>query len=207
VTIYNGIDTGDFAPGLRRAQASELRARLEIGEQSLVVAFVGSEWERKGLEPAIAALALAPEWTLVVAGEGDEQRYRGLAERLGVAPSVRWLGVTSDVRRVYDLADALVLPSSYETFSLVTFEAAASGLPVLATPVNGVRELIRDGETGILITREPELIGERLRRLGADPALRSRLGAAARAAAMSFGRERMVGEYDALYQRLATDRG
>jgi UDP-glucose:(heptosyl)LPS alpha-1,3-glucosyltransferase len=124
-----------------------------------------------------------------------------------VAPSVRWLGVTSDVRRVYDLADALVLPSSYETFSLVTFEAAASGLPVLATPVNGVRELIRDGETGILITREPELIGERLRRLGADPALRSRLGAAARAAAMSFGRERMVGEHDALYQRLAADRG
>jgi len=206
VTIYNGIDTDDFAPGMRRAQAAELRARLEIGEQRLVVAFVGSEWERKGLEQAIAALALAPEWTLIVAGEGDERRYRGLAESSGVAPSVRRLGVTSDVRRMYDLADALVLPSSYETFSLVTFEAAASGLPVLATPVNGVRELIRDGETGMLITREPELIAERLRRLGADPALRSRLGAAARAAAMSFGRERMVREHHALYQRLAGDR-
>ncbi len=206
VTIYNGIDTDDFAPGLRRAPASELRTRLEIGEQSLVAAFVGSEWERKGLEPAIAALALAPEWTLVVAGGGDEQRYRRLAERLGVAASVRWLGVTGDVRRVYDLADAFVLPSSYETFSLVTFEAAASGLPVLATPVNGVRELIQDGETGLLITREPEVIAERLRRLAADPALRSRLGTAARAAAMSFGRERMVREHDALYQRLADDR-
>jgi glycosyltransferase involved in cell wall biosynthesis len=203
VTIYNGIDTDAFAPGVRREQAAALRAQLGIDERGLVAAFVGSEWERKGLAPLLAALALAPEWTLVVAGGGDEQRYRQLAETAGVAERVRWLGVTGDVQRVYDLADAFVLPSSYETFSLVTFEAAASGLPVLATPVNGVRELIVDGENGMLITREPEPIGERLRRLGADPALRSALGAAARRAALSFGRERMVGEYHAMYERLA----
>ncbi len=57
---------------------------------------------------------------------------------------------------VYELADAFVLPSSYETFSLVTFEAAASALPVLATPVNGVRELIEDGHNGFLIIARTE---------------------------------------------------
>jgi UDP-glucose:(heptosyl)LPS alpha-1,3-glucosyltransferase len=182
-------------------------ARLGIGEGRLVAAFVGSEWERKGLAPLLAALALAPEWTLLVAGGGDERRYRELADAAGVAGDVRWLGVTDDVQGVYDLADAFVLPSSYETFSLVTFEAAASGLAILATPVNGVRELILDGESGMLITREPELIAERLRRLGADPALRSRLGSAARSAALSYGRERMVDEHHALYQRLAAPPG
>ncbi len=60
---------------------------------------------------------------------------------------MHWLGVVRDIQVVYELADAFVLPSSYETFSLVTFEAAASGLPILATPVNGVRELIATGRT------------------------------------------------------------
>ena len=87
-----------------------------------------SEWERKGLAALIRALAHAPGWALVVAGEGDEARYRELAQAAGVGEAVRWLGVTRDVPLVYELADAFVLPTSYETFSLVTFEAAASGL-------------------------------------------------------------------------------
>jgi glycosyltransferase involved in cell wall biosynthesis len=206
VTIYNGIDTAGFAPGLRRQEALSMRRALGIGEQQLVAAFVGSEWERKGLRPLIQALALAPEWTLVVAGEGDEQRYRQLAESFGVGHAVRWLGVSSDVGAVYELADALVLPSSYETFSLVSFEAAASGLAILATPVNGVRELIEDGRNGFLISADPTVIAERLARLAADPGLRSRLGGAARETALAFGRERMVAEHQALYMRLAAAR-
>ena len=84
--------------------------------------------------------------------------------------AVHWLGVVSDVQAVFKLADAFVLPSSYETFSLVTFEAAASGLPVLATAVNGVRELIRDGENGFLIDIEPAGIAARL---NGSPPIRS----------------------------------
>jgi UDP-glucose:(heptosyl)LPS alpha-1,3-glucosyltransferase len=203
LTIYNGIDTASFAPGVRRVQARAMRASLGIDEQQLVVAFVGSEWERKGLRPLIQALALSPGWMLLVAGEGDEERYRRLAEETGVGEAVRWLGVTSDVQLVYEMADAFALPSSYETFSLVTFEAAASGLAILATPVNGVRELIEDGRTGFLITADPDAIAERLRALGADPALRALLGQAAREAALAYGRERMVTEHEALYARLA----
>jgi UDP-glucose:(heptosyl)LPS alpha-1,3-glucosyltransferase len=203
ITIYNGIDTDAFAPATHREAALALRRRLGLEESRLVAAFVGSEWERKGLAPAIEALASAPGWTLLVAGAGDEQRYRRLAESLGVADRVLWLGATAEVQRVYALADTFVMASSYETFSLVTFEAAASGLPVIATPVNGVRELIRDGENGFLVSADPAAIADRLGRLAADPALRSRLGAAARESALPFSLERMVSEHHALYARLA----
>ena len=203
LTIHNGIDAETFAPGRHRAQARAMREALAIDDGRLVAAFVGSEWERKGLRPAIEALASAPEWDLVVAGGGDERAYRALADALGVGHAVHWLGVTREVPVVYELADALVLPSSYETFSLVTFEAAASGLPVMATAVNGVRELIEHARNGFLIEPDPDVIATHLRELAADPELRARLGGAAREAALAFSAARMVDRHSELYAQLA----
>jgi glycosyltransferase involved in cell wall biosynthesis len=199
VTIHNGVDTEAFAPQAHTEAARTLRGTLDIGEQRLVAAFVAREWGHKGLKEAIAALALAPEWDLVVAGGGDEALYRALADSLGVGENVHWLGVVREIQVVYALADAFVLPSSYETFSLVTFEAAASGLPVLATPVSGVCELIRDGENGFLIEAEPRSIAERLRKLAADPQLRESMGAAARASTLAFTWEAAVAKHSELY--------
>ncbi|MGD1059063.1 MAG: glycosyltransferase family 4 protein, partial [Solirubrobacteraceae bacterium] len=195
LTIHNGVDTDRFTPGVRRPEAEAMRSALAIDEQRLVAVFVASEWERKGLAAVIRALALARDWDLVVAGGGDEQHYRALADTLGVGESIHWLGVTRDVQLVYEMADAFVLPTSYESFSLVSFEAAASGLPVLATPVHGVRELVADGRNGFLITQEPGLIAARLGALAADPALRTRLGEAARHAALAFDTSRMLAEH------------
>lgn len=202
--IHNGVDTTVFAPGVRVKQAAELRERLGIDERHLVALFVGSEWDGKGLAELLRAVAVEPRWVLLVAGRGDRPRFEGLARTLGVADRVHWLGVTRDVQTLYELADAFVLPSEYETFSLVTFEAASSGLPILATPVSGVRELVRDGENGYLITREPEVIAERLRRLADDPSLRARLGAAAREAALHFSWKEMVARHHELYERLCS---
>jgi glycosyltransferase involved in cell wall biosynthesis len=207
VTIHNGVDTEAFAPDVRRSEALAARASHGIAEEELVAVFVGSEWERKGLEPVIRALALAPQWRLLVVGGGDRARYQALADSLGVGRAVHWLGVTSDVQLAYAMADAFVLASSYETFSLVTFEAAASGLPVLATPVSGVRELIQDGQNGFLISREPEVIAARLQQLADDPGLRTRLGGAARESALGFGWQAMVSTHHDLYGRLAAQKG
>src|SRR5438445_100949 len=110
-----GHDTATFAPGQHHHCAAAMRERLKIAGDRLVAAFVGSEWERKGLRPVIGALALAPEWDLVVAGDGDRARYEQLAESLAVGQAVHWLGITSDVQVVYALADAFVFPSGYET--------------------------------------------------------------------------------------------
>jgi glycosyltransferase involved in cell wall biosynthesis len=203
LTIHNGVDTDAFAPGVRRDGARALRERLKIGPERLAAVFVGSEWERKGLEPAIQALALAPDWVLVVAGGGEQARYQELADSLGVGDVVRWLGVTPDVQLAYQLADAFLLPSSYEAFSIATLEGAASGLPMLVTPVNGARELIEDGHNGFLITREPDEIAKRLRQLAADSELRARLGEAARESALAYSTERMVARHHELYSRLS----
>jgi glycosyltransferase involved in cell wall biosynthesis len=202
-SIHNGVNTDSFAPGARAGRARELRAQLAIAEDRLLAAFVGGEWERKGLEPLIRALAASPAWDLVVAGDGDRPRYQALADSLGVGARVHWLGVLDDVQLAYALADAFVLPSSYETFSLVTFEAAASGLPLLASPVSGVRELLRDGENGFLVGREPGEITARLNQLGEDASLRERLGAGARESALAYSWESMVQKHAALYARLA----
>ncbi len=201
-TIHNGVDVELFAPGAHADGAAALRAALDVEAGQLIAVFVGSEWDRKGLAPAIRALESARGWTLAVAGGGDRGRFEGLAADLGVAERVRWLGIRPDAEVVYGLADAFLLPSAYETFSLVTFEAAASGLPILATPVSGVRELIDDGRNGFLIGVDPDEIARRLNQLGADPGLRARLGEAARESALGYTWERMVAAHDELYTRL-----
>jgi glycosyltransferase involved in cell wall biosynthesis len=203
VTIHNGVDTDMFAPAVDPARMRAMRERLEIDDGRLVALFVGSEWKRKGLRPAIEALALAPEWDLVVAGGGYEKNYQQLADTIGVGEAVHWMGVVRDVRLAYQMADAFVLPTSYETFSLVTFEAAATGLAVLATPVSGVRELIKDGQNGFLITQEPGMIAERLRWLSADPVMRARVGEAARRSALEFTWVNMVNKHRELYAELS----
>ncbi len=202
-TIHNGVDTAEFAPGTSAESGRALRAELGISEGALVAAFVGGDWEHKGLRHAIEALALAPRWHLAVAGRGQPRAYEQLAAELGVAGRISWLGVRAEVRPVYAMADAFVLPSSYETFSLVTFEAAAMGLPVVASDVNGVRELITSGESGYLLAPSGEAIAERLRELGEDPELRARLGAAARESALKFRWEAMVAAHHQLFEQLA----
>jgi glycosyltransferase involved in cell wall biosynthesis len=203
VAIHNGVDAQAFAPGRHVADAQALRAELGIAAGRRVAAFVGGDWEHKGLRHAIEALAQAPGWDLLVAGRGHPELYRQLAGSLGVAGAVHWLGVVRDIERVYELADAFVMPSSYETFSLVTFEAAASAVPIVASDVNGVRELIVDGESGFLVPAEASAIAERLRLIEADPALAARLGHTARQAALRFSWEAMVSSHRRLFARLA----
>jgi UDP-glucose:(heptosyl)LPS alpha-1,3-glucosyltransferase len=202
ITIPNGVDVEAFAPGSRRDDARALSARLGLPADRLIAIFVGSEWGRKGLEPAIRALAQADRWDLLVVGNGDRERYEQLAQALGVETSVHWLGVSRDVAPIYQLADAFVFPTSYEAFPLVALEAAASGLPILATPVNGIRELVSDSVNGFLISRDPADIARRLRQLADDPELRRRLGGAARAAAMDYSWAKMVDRHHALYESL-----
>jgi UDP-glucose:(heptosyl)LPS alpha-1,3-glucosyltransferase len=203
IAIHNGVDVEGFAPGTREEEARARRAQLGVAPQRLLAAFVGSEWERKGLDPLIRALAQAPDWDVLVAGDGDRERYQALGDSLGVGGAIHWLGITRDVGLVYALADAFVLPSAYETFSLVTFEAAASGLPLLATPVSGVRELVEDDRNGYLIDREPATIARRLNQLAGDEGLRKRLGAGARESALAFGWEAMVAKHEQLYAQLS----
>lgn len=194
LVIPNGVDTDEFRPADDRERAGD-------GE-ALEALFVGSEWERKGLRVAIESLRDNPGVGLTVIGDGDEHAYRELAEGLGVGNRVTFAGTTPDVAPLYRRAGAFVLPSAYETFSLVTYEAAASGLPLLVTKVNGVEDILRDDVNGWFIDRDPDTLRRRLRSLRDEPRLRERLGAAARESSLEYSWAHVVERYEELYRRL-----
>jgi glycosyltransferase involved in cell wall biosynthesis len=198
--IPNGADTRTFRPDPQRRLAA--RRRLGLSTEDLVAVFVGSEWEGKGLLHALGGVARAPYWHLVVVGRGDEVRYRRLSRELGVERRTHFVGLTADTPSYYATGDAFLLPSAYETFSLVTYEAAAAGLPVLATRVSGVEDLVQDGLNGWFIEPRAQDIARRLRQLEADPDLRRAMGRSSREAAQDFGWERAVAAYRELYRSL-----
>ena len=198
--IPNGVDRETFAP--RPAERPRLRAGWDLRNEELVALFVGGEWERKGLRFAIEAVAKAPGWHLAVVGAGDEERYRRLAEDLGAGGRVHFEGATAEAAPYYASADAFLLPTAYETFSLVTFEAAASGLPLLVSRVSGVEDVVVEGRNGWLIDRDADVIAGRLHELESKP-MRRGMGEAARADSAGFDWRRAVEAYDELYRREA----
>jgi len=101
-------------------------------------------------------------------------------------------------------ADAFVFPSAYEIFPLVSLQAAAAGLPLIVTPLYGVEEFMRDGETGFVVERSARGVQEGvLRYLSLPPEERERLGEEARKAVSPFGVEPFVGAWREFYGHLA----
>jgi glycosyltransferase involved in cell wall biosynthesis len=190
---------------------AQMRHTLGVGPtQTLLLFSALGQFERKGLPlllDALQQLADPRVKLVVVGGEADlVASYRGRAERAGLAHQVVLAGFQPDVRPYLWAADALVLPSAYEVFSLVVFEAAAVGLPIIATPLNGVEELLRDGHNGLLIERTPDGILNGLRRfLALTPAAREQLGKCASQDARAFSPDRFVNEWRRVYSELAKD--
>lgn len=201
--IPNGVDPGTFVPDARSRETA--RARLGFAHDDLVALFVGGDWERKGLRHAIEGVAGAAGWQLVVVGNGDVERYRALAIEAGAGDRVRFEGGTADTRGYYAGADLLLLPTTYEAFPLVVLEAAASGLPLLVSRVNGVEDLLAEGRNGWFIDRDGRAIAERLEALR-DKAVRRAMGEAAREASLAFSWDRAVDAYDRLYRELLAGR-
>jgi UDP-glucose:(heptosyl)LPS alpha-1,3-glucosyltransferase len=191
VVTPNGVDGERFRPLPSRPSRDRITA-----------VFVGGDWDRKGLGIAIEALAAAPGVALDVVGAGDVARFRAIAGRCGVPERVRFLGPRQDVERVLQASDVFVLPTLYEAHSLATQEAAAAGLPIIVTRVNGVEELMGDDEAGFIVERGPHAVGTALARLAADADLRHKLGAEARRRALGFGWDRSVQAVLEAYDRL-----
>jgi len=172
----------------------------------VVALFVGGDWDRKGLAIAIEGLALAvdrgADLELWVVGAGDERRFSRIAEGAGVAPRVRFFGFRASADPYYAAADLFVLPTAYEAHPLVPHEAAAAGLPVVVTRVNGVDELIGRNEAGLLVERDRHAVGAALAQLALDPELRERLGRAARVRTRDLTWERSSERMVLLYHGL-----
>jgi UDP-glucose:(heptosyl)LPS alpha-1,3-glucosyltransferase len=201
-TVPNGVDVDRFRPDARARAA--VRAELGLDEDALIGLFVGGDWARKGLEYAIRALERSPGWQLVVAGAGDADRYAAIARSAGAGDRVHFVGPRTDVERLYAAADAFVLPTAYEAFPLAALEAAASALPIVASRVNGIEDLVVEGENGRLVPRDADAIGAALREL-TESGIRRRLGAEARRTVAGRTWRRATEEHVAIYDALASE--
>src|SRR5262249_39466235 len=146
--VRNGVPLNrfQFDPVLRE----QSRANLKLKEDQIVLLFVGSGWERKGLMFAIEAMALSKnqKMRLVVAGRGDARPYKTTRLRFWREDPVQFLGEVADLVPVYAAADIFILPTIYDPFSNACLEALASGLPVITTLSNGFSEVIDEAVHG-----------------------------------------------------------
>ncbi|HET9610083.1 MAG TPA: glycosyltransferase family 4 protein [Acidimicrobiales bacterium] len=183
--LGNGVDLGRFRPDvLGEAERAGLRRELGARDDQIVVGMVGRLVAEKGLlELFDAARRLDDRYLVVVAGPDDPEKPDALDRetmRGATQHGVRFLGMRDDVDRLYGAMDLFVLPSWREGFPRAAMEAAASGLPVVASDVRGCRQVVDDGVTGLLVpVRDGGALAEAIRTLGDDPARRRRMGAAA----------------------------
>lgn len=199
----NGVDLDRYQAD--RVTRDALRAAYDLPDDAVVALFVGGDWDRKGLPIIVEALRHAPGVHLWVVGSGRESDVQARADALGVAERIRFFGPQSDTARFYAAADVFCLASLYETFSIAAHEASAAGLPIVASPVNGVNELIGRNEAGLLVDRNAEAIGHALTALSADPPLRHRLGSTGRKRVQARTWDASAAAVLALYEDLTAD--
>lgn len=203
VTIHNGIDTAPFLVPQSRSLARE---SLGVTSDAPVVGLAARFSTQKGLGYLVAAtpelVKRMPGIRVVIGGSGPlEVPLREQAARLGVSESILWPGQIADMPRFLAALDVYVSPSVTEGFSLALIEAGAAGVPVVATRVGGVPEVILDGDTGLLVVPgDPHALAAAVLAFIGDPKTASRLSAAARLRAVSaFSPKRMLDDTLAVY--------
>jgi teichuronic acid biosynthesis glycosyltransferase TuaC len=164
---YTGIDTARFHPGDRAAA----RAALGI-DASPAILTVGALIERKGQALVIEALPALPDVDYWLAGAGDEEgRYRALAQKLGVATRVHFMGpvANADLPQLYRAADLVVMPSVSEGLANAWVEALACGTPIVISDAGGAAELVTSPIAGRIVERTPRAIAEAVQAVLANP--------------------------------------
>jgi len=176
--IPNAADVNRFKPATQ-LQRAEWRRLNGIGKSDTIAVFVGGEWRRKGLDLAIQALRQLPQKDvklLVLGKDAEQPRFEKLAMEAGIRDRVLFLGFRGDVAEAMAASDIFLFPSWYEAFSLATIEAAACGLPIVTTKINGAEDFVESGETGEFIEHDPKQIAAVLERLVVSGADRRRMG-------------------------------
>jgi len=192
--VAPGVEHAFFAPGEKRGARHALGIAFDVP----VLLFVGRIQPLKGLDVAVQALAQlkAKNAQLIVVGgasgsEGNEEMLKvmQLARALGVHNNIRFVEPQAHhmLSTYYRAADVVVVPSRSESFGLVALEAAACGVPVVASAVGGLLTIIDNGETGYLVPRrDPALFAEHVDELLAHPTMARAMGAKAAAKARDY---------------------
>jgi glycosyltransferase involved in cell wall biosynthesis len=216
--LGNGVDLSRFRPGrLDPSARAALRAELGAGPDDVLCGVVGRlVWEKGHAEVFTAARLLsgrAPQVRWVVIGPHEPDKPDAVdavaLERAETDAPLRHVGERRDLELCYAAMDLFVLASHREGFPRAAMEAAASGLPIIATAIRGCRQVVDDGHTGLLVpARDAEALADAVASLAADPDRRRAMGAAAAAKARrEFDQDRVIAETLATYARLREARG
>lgn len=204
--VANGVDLARIRDHRPRP---EVRRELGLPQETKVVGLVArlDHWG-KGHKEFFTALAglkeRYPLQALIIGGGRREDEVRRLAADLGLKGVANFLGQRRDIPDLLSALDIFVLPSHQEGVSLALLEAMAAGLPVIATAVGGLPEVVRHEESGLLIPpRDPEALARALERLLSEPDLAGRLGAQARRDVEAhYSLERLGREINEIYGEL-----
>ncbi len=197
VVIPNGIDLAHFARGPERTAA---RQALGVPTDVFVIGCIARLSPEKGLDVLLRAAERLPGVPVLVAGDGPDRDDLSRA----APPNVRLIGRIDDTRRLLRAADALAVPSRLEGQGIVALEAMASGVPVVASRVGGLAEMLADDETALLVPPDhPAALAHALTRLQTDEPLRLRLIANAAALVRDrYDLGLMVQQIEAVYSRI-----
>ena len=206
LTIHSGVDLGAFGAGNLDAAAG--KASLGLNPTRRLVGFAGWLLPIKGPMHLLNAMPSVwedhPEVALVFVGKGAmEAELKQKADRLGLNGRVKFLGWRDDLHAIMPLFDVFVLPSLNEGMGRVLVEAMAAGRPIVASRVGGIPDLVRHGETGLLVAPRDEIeLADSISLILSNPDKAERMGAMGRLKCREFDLCAMVSKLDALYRSL-----
>lgn len=205
--ISNGVSLRRFRP---RPRDEELASRLGVDNKPVVLYAGRIDPEKRldlWLEAAYLVLQSGFDAQFLIVGDGAEVRQMShLAEKLGIAAKVKFAGFLGDADypRVFSLADVFAISSPAELQSIVTLEAAASGLPLVAVNAGALPELVEDGGNGFLFALDDaEEMAGAVQRLLVNPSLRAQMGRGSRMIAVTHDIERTIEGYERLFRQVA----
>jgi N-acetyl-alpha-D-glucosaminyl L-malate synthase BshA len=208
--IPNFVDTARFTPAPRRTVAEVYPPFGAVGIAPAVLTHVSNFRPLKRVDDVIRIFAEVHKragrpTVLMLVGDGPERsRAEAMVRQLGLVGSVAFLGKMVSFVEVLQASDVFLLPSESESFGLAALEALSCGVPVVASHVGGLPEVVPDGEVGYLApVGDVATMAERVLRLLADPALHRRQSSAARALAVAqYQITPAVDRYQAYYERV-----
>ena len=209
--IWNGAPLADFAP-VPPAVALATRRELGVPAEAPLVGSISRLSEQKGhrylLDAATRVVARRKDARFLIVGDGDQmESLRRQAEALGIAASVVFAGHRTDVPALLGALDVFCISSTYEGTPLALFEAMAAGKAIVSTAVDGCREVLEDGVTGLLVPpRDPEALSSALLRCVDDAALRASLARRAREASARYDIAACVAQMQDLYDEVLAEK-
>jgi glycosyltransferase involved in cell wall biosynthesis len=206
--VFNGAPLDEFKPPAPE-RVREARARLGVGADDIVIGTVGRLDHQKGttyfLQAAAHVMRLRPRVRIVVAGDGHlRAQHEAEAAALGIAGRTTFTGFCDDVPALQSALDIQAFPSLWEGTPLTVFEAMSMGLPIVATSVDGLAEVLRQRENALLVPpRDPEALAAALLELVDRPARGAELGARAQQDSRHYDVCRTVRDLEEIYRELA----